>query len=83
MSERPQKRMRLLSEDDDESDSNNSSGGVAIFHKSHGEDELESADLKINEEYARRFEHNQRRAEIHRCMNSWIIIPYHWLTALQ
>ena len=73
MAERPQKRTRLLSEDEDESDAGNiseGSGEVSILQKSYCGDRLEPGDFKINEEYARRFEHNQRRAEMHRCMNA-------------
>jgi protein KRI1 len=32
---------------------------------------VEEAELNINDEYARRFEHNKKRAELHRCMNAW------------
>jgi protein KRI1 len=31
---------------------------------------LEETKLNINEEYARRFEHNKKRAELHRCMSA-------------
>ena len=50
--EPPTKKAKLLDNTDDE-DSDNDNGG---------------ASLKINEEYARRFEHNKKRAEKFRRM---------------
>ncbi|MCJ1244092.1 KRRI-Interacting protein 1 [Trapelia coarctata] len=57
--EGPRKRVKLLLDDDSPSDSDSSdaSGGVALNGHSS---------FKVNEEYARRFEHNQKRAELHR-----------------
>ncbi|MCJ1284234.1 KRRI-Interacting protein 1 [Xylographa opegraphella] len=59
------KRIKLLLDDDTSDDCNSSDvkGGVAL--------KLDHAPVtengfRVNEEYARRFEHNQRRAEIHR-----------------
>ncbi|MCJ1438173.1 KRRI-Interacting protein 1, partial [Xylographa pallens] len=59
------KRIKLLLEDDSSDDDNSSdvTGGVAL--KLDHAPALENG-FKVNEEYARRFEHNQRRAEIHR-----------------
>ena len=71
--ERPTKRVKLLLEDEDEDEdvdrttSSTVSGGVALNASRYGKDGLKGLDFKVNEEYARRFEHNQRRAEIHRC----------------
>lgn len=57
--EPPPRRMKLLSEDDDsESDQ---AGGVPLNQGAA------AVQLKINQEFARRFEHNQRRIEISRC----------------
>lgn len=58
--EGPRKRAKLLLDDDSSSDSNSSdvSGGVALNGHSG---------FKVNEDYARRFEHSQKRAELHRC----------------
>ncbi|KAL4765705.1 KRI1 family protein [Aspergillus foveolatus] len=50
------KRSRKLLEDDSSSDSENESGGVSLGDSGAG--------FKINEEYARRFEHNKRREEL-------------------
>lgn len=63
---RPEKRNKGLLEDDssEESDFLDMSGGVTVKHKQSRSD---TGSFKVNEEYARRFEHNQRRAEIHRC----------------
>ncbi|KAL4965884.1 KRI1 family protein [Aspergillus stella-maris] len=49
--EPPAKKSRKLLEDDSSSDSGDDAGGVSL------------GDFKINEEYARRFEHNKRREE--------------------
>ncbi|TKX23539.1 hypothetical protein C1H76_4051 [Elsinoe australis] len=56
ISERPSKRAKLLS-DDESSSSSDEAGGVALTNGSG---------LKINEEYAKRFEHNKKREERHR-----------------
>ncbi|EMD01140.1 hypothetical protein BAUCODRAFT_21083 [Baudoinia panamericana UAMH 10762] len=54
--ERPAKRTRLLS--DDEASSEDEGEGVLLPHVAEG--------LKINEEYAKRFEHNKKREDKHR-----------------
>ncbi|KAL3433141.1 KRI1-like family C-terminal-domain-containing protein, partial [Aspergillus tetrazonus] len=54
--EPPAKRSRKLLEDDSSSDSENESGGVSLGDSGAG--------FKINEDYARRFEHNKRREEL-------------------
>lgn len=41
----------------DDSDSDSDDGGV----------QLDKGGFKVNEEYARRFEHNKKREEQHRC----------------
>ena len=65
---RPSKRMKVLLEDDSDNESSSStSGGVAIDSRANSKKEPDNSGFKVNEEYARRFEHNQRRAEIHRC----------------
>lgn len=65
--ERPSKRAKLLLDDDETSDSSsNAPGGVSINQRTNGKD---NSGFRVNEEYARRFEHNQRRAEIHRCVH--------------
>jgi hypothetical protein len=56
--EPPAKRSRKLLEDDSSSDSGDESGGVPLGDSSEG------VTFKINEEYARRFEHNKRREEM-------------------
>jgi hypothetical protein len=42
---------------DNDSDSDNESGGA----------EIGNSEWRINEGYARRFEHNKKREELHRC----------------
>ena len=64
--DRPAKRIKLLS-DDEKTDGGNSSdsyGGVILNSSNPTKN---GSDFKINEEYARRFEHNQRRVELQRC----------------
>jgi hypothetical protein len=39
-----------------------------IFDANESDGEDGEGSFKINEEYARRFEHNHKRAELHRCM---------------
>jgi hypothetical protein len=60
--EPPAKRSRKLLEDDSSSDSGDESGGVPLGDSSEG------VAFKINEEYARRFEHNKRREEMQQRM---------------
>ncbi|GIJ84376.1 KRRI-interacting protein 1 [Aspergillus pseudoviridinutans] len=55
--EPPAKKPRKLLDDDSSSDSGDESGGVPISNQS------EPA-FKINEDYARRFEHNKKREEL-------------------
>ncbi|KAF9895400.1 KRRI-Interacting protein 1 [Aspergillus nanangensis] len=59
--EPPAKKSRKLLDDDSSSDSGDDSGGVSLNSKSAAENVL-----KINEEYARRFEHNKKREELQR-----------------
>jgi protein KRI1 len=51
--ERPAKKAKLLDNTDDEGSDSDNGGGVA---------------LKINDEYATRYEHNKKRAERQKCM---------------
>ena len=61
------KRLKLLLDDDslDDGSSSDVMGGV-VLKLDHAP--VSENGFRVNEEYARRFEHNQRRAEIHRCM---------------
>ncbi|PLB46766.1 Krr1-domain-containing protein [Aspergillus steynii IBT 23096] len=56
--EPPAKKSRKLLDDDSSSDTGDESGGVPINNQSNG------FNFKINEDYARRFEHNKKREEI-------------------
>ncbi|KAL4778582.1 KRI1-like family-domain-containing protein [Aspergillus varians] len=56
--EPPAKKSRKFLDDESSSDSGDESGGVALGGLSTG------AAFKINEDYARRFEHNKRREEM-------------------
>lgn len=58
------KRTRILLDSDVSDDSSSEvSGGVNINPTDSMQDDL----LNINQDFARRFEYNQRRAEIHQC----------------
>lgn len=59
--EPPAKKSRKLLDDDSSSDTGDESGGVPINNHTDG------FNFKINEEYARRFEHNKKREEIQKC----------------
>lgn len=58
--EPPAKKSRKLLEDESSSDSENESGGVSLGDASGA--------FKVNEDYARRFEHNKRREEMQQRM---------------
>ncbi|KAJ5468402.1 hypothetical protein N7475_006154 [Penicillium sp. IBT 31633x] len=58
--EPPSKKMRKLLDQDSDSDSGDDAGGVLL-----GKQSLDTG-FKINEEYARRFEHNKKREEVAR-----------------
>lgn len=60
--EPPSKKMRKLLEHDSDSDSEDDAGGVLLGKQSP------DAGFKINEDFARRFEHNKKREEVARCM---------------
>ncbi|KAF3394542.1 Protein kri1 [Penicillium rolfsii] len=55
--EPPSKKARTLWEDDSSSDSGDDAGGVSLT-------KAPEAGFKINEDYARRFEHNKKREEV-------------------
>lgn len=65
--EPPAKKPRKLLDDDSSSDSGDESGGVPITDQSE-------PGFKINEEYARRFEHNKKREELQKRMYSLLAI---------
>lgn len=55
--EPPSKKMRKLLDEDSSSDSGDDAGGVSIGN-------AVDDGFKINEEYAKRFEHNKKREEV-------------------
>ncbi|KAJ5410423.1 uncharacterized protein N7487_004782 [Penicillium crustosum] len=58
--EPPSKKMRKLLDQDSDSDSGDDAGGVLLGNQSS------DTGFKINEDYARRFEHNKKREEVAR-----------------
>lgn len=65
--EPPSKRARKLLDDDSSSDSGDESGGVPI-----GKQSPDDSAFKVNEDYARRFEHNKKREEMQKCTSIFI-----------
>ena len=58
--EPPSKKMRKLLDQDSDSDSGDDAGGVLLGKQSS------DTGFTINEDYARRFEHNKKREEVAR-----------------
>jgi protein KRI1 len=67
----PKKAPNLLVDSDSESSSKDESdfGGAP----------LEEESFKVNEEYAKRFEHNKKREELHRCRSTGVLFALHTL----
>jgi protein KRI1 len=66
------KRPRKLLEDSgSESEADDGPGGVFVNGSA-----AETPALKINEEYARRFEYNKKREELQQCDYIYSTIPY-------
>lgn len=66
-SERPKKRSKTLLEEDDTSDQDKSvSRDDPVAHVRNDEAETSSHGFKVNHEFARRFEHNKQREELHK-----------------
>jgi hypothetical protein len=65
--EPPSKKSRKLLDDENSSDSGDESGGVPISN--------EPDEFKVNEDYARRFEHNKKREEVQQCMYAFLCLP--------
>ncbi len=67
---RPQKKAKALLEEDDisiEDDSSASNAGsISLREKDY---KANGRVFRVNEEFARRFEHNKKREELHRCMS--------------
>ena len=51
----------------DDGSSGDETGGDSGAVLGNGEESLQEPSFKINEEYARRFEHNKRREELRQC----------------
>lgn len=64
--EPPAKKSRKLFDDDSSSDSGDESGGVPVNN---------GVTFKVNEEYARRFEHNKKREELQKRASIRPILP--------
>lgn len=67
-SERPIKRLKTLLEENDASDEEDSSVSrdEIGMHGPNDESEIGSHGFKVNHEFARRFEHNKQREELHK-----------------
>lgn len=66
-SERPKKRLKSLLDEDNASDEEDSmSGDDKGMHVRKDESEIGGHGFKVNHEFARRFEHNKQREELHK-----------------
>ena len=61
--QRPAKRAKLLSDDED---SDSEDGGVALSKIKKKHQAPAKSALEVNQDYAKRFEHNKKREELHR-----------------
>ena len=61
----PHKRAKLLLDDENSDSDGGRMRGVSI---SKGSAESGNTGFTVNEQFARRFEHNKKREELHRCM---------------
>lgn len=69
---RPSKRMKLLDEDESDSDD---AGGV-LLHAA-GPSQPGNEQLHINQEFAKRFEHNKKRDELAKCKSGHFMMIAH------
>ena len=58
------KRTKLLLDNENSDNDSDASGGVSI--NGH-ENDVASNGFTVNQDFARRFEHNKKREELHRC----------------
>ena len=66
-SERPTKRLKSLLEEGDATDEEYSVSGDDIgMHLRNDEPEIGGHGFKVNHEFAKRFEHNKQREELHK-----------------
>ena len=63
---RPSKRTKLLSDDDSSGSDGETTGGVPLPDHGEGRGSKTAGTLSINQDYAKRYEHNMRRKEIER-----------------
>ena len=72
----PQKKRTKLLLEDESSDSDGSQmRGVSIINDAAKDC---NTGFTVNEEFARRFEHNKKREELHRCMSSCRALAKHF-----
>ena len=63
----PEKRAKLLLDDENSDSDGSQMQGVSIISDAAKD---YNTGFTVNEEFARRFEHNKKREELHRCMSS-------------
>lgn len=67
-SESPAKKRKLrLDEEDSDNSDGDRNGNVAEASQKASQLPIDKLGFKINEDYAKRFEHNKKREELHRC----------------
>lgn len=64
----PQKRAKLLMDDEDSASNSSTSGQVRDLSISKSSEPSTNNGFTVNHEFARRFEHNKKREELHKCM---------------
>ena len=66
-----QKRTKLLLDNESSDNDSDSSGGVSI---NKDEEDIATDGFTVNQDFARRFEHNKKREELHRCTFSFLLL---------
>ena len=64
----PTKKAKILLEDEASSDEDSPPNGIGGIISMRKDDAVSDNSLRINEAYAKRFEYNRKREELHRCM---------------
>ena len=66
-----QKRTKLLLDNESSDNDSDSAGGVLI---NTDEEDIATDGFTVNQDFARRFEHNKKREELHRCTFSLLLL---------
>lgn len=69
----PQKRTKLLLDNESSDKDSDSSGGVSINEDGKN---IATNGFTVNQDFARRFEHNKKREELHRCTFPCLLLSH-------